>query len=101
MYLENIFISIYVYDFVLITIQIHIDIPRMSTPLFQQTTVQEMFERILFIWAIRHPASGYVQGMNDLVTPFYVVFLQEYLPIGTSILILLVNFCKTIHSCIF
>ncbi|KAL5238107.1 hypothetical protein ACI65C_005517 [Semiaphis heraclei] len=65
--------------------QIHIDIPRMSTPLFQQTTVQEMFERILFIWAIRHPASGYVQGMNDLVTPFYVVFLQEYLPIGTNI----------------
>jgi len=67
----------------------------MSTPLFQQTTVQEMFERILFIWAIRHPASGYVQGMNDLVTPFYVVFLQEYLPIGTSI-ILLVKFCKII-----
>jgi len=61
----------------------------MSTPLFQQTTVQEMFERILFIWAIRHPASGYVQGMNDLVTPIYVIFLQEYLPIGTSILILL------------
>lgn len=60
----------------------------MSTPLFQQTTVQEMFERILFIWAIRHPASGYVQGMNDLVTPFYVVFLQEYLPIGKMIKIL-------------
>lgn len=54
----------------------------MSTALFQQTIVQEMFERILFIWAIRHPASGYVQGMNDLVTPFYIVFLQEYLPIG-------------------
>lgn len=56
----------------------------MSTPLFQQKIVQEMFERILFIWAIRHPASGYVQGMNDLVTPFYVVFLQEYLPIGND-----------------
>ncbi|XP_063241700.1 TBC1 domain family member 22B [Bacillus rossius redtenbacheri] len=61
--------------------QIHIDIPRMSPliALFQQRTVQEMFERILYIWAIRHPASGYVQGMNDLVTPFYVVFLQEVL----------------------
>ncbi|KAJ8883058.1 hypothetical protein PR048_014897 [Dryococelus australis] len=59
--------------------QIHIDIPRMSPliALFQQKIVQEMFERILYIWAIRHPASGYVQGMNDLVTPFYVVFLQE------------------------
>ena len=29
--------------------------------------------------AIRHPASGYVQGINDLATPFMVVFLSEYL----------------------
>lgn len=39
-----------------------------------------MFERILYIWAIRHPASGYVQGINDLVTPFFMVFLQEAAP---------------------
>ncbi|KAK3753520.1 hypothetical protein QZH41_018010 [Actinostola sp. cb2023] len=60
--------------------QIHIDIPRMNPliPLFQQSLVQEIFERILYIWAIRHPASGYVQGMNDLVTPFFVVFLSAY-----------------------
>ncbi|CAD7091026.1 unnamed protein product [Hermetia illucens] len=59
--------------------QIHIDVPRMNphVPLFQQKAVQDMFERILFIWAIRHPASGYVQGINDLVTPFFIVFLQE------------------------
>lgn len=50
--------------------------------LFQQKLVQEMFERILFIWAIRHPASGYVQGINDLVTPFFIVFLQEVLEPG-------------------
>jgi hypothetical protein len=34
------------------------------------------------IWqfqGIRHPASGYVQGINDLVTPFLVVFLSEHL----------------------
>lgn len=61
--------------------QIHIDIPRMSPliPLFQQTLVQEIFERILYIWAIRHPASGYVQGINDLVTPIFVVFLTEFI----------------------
>lgn len=61
--------------------QIQIDVPRMSPSvlLFQQETVQEIFERILYIWAIRHPASGYVQGMNDLVTPFFVVFLSERL----------------------
>uniref|UniRef100_A0A1A8NRE9 TBC1 domain family, member 22B n=2 Tax=Nothobranchius TaxID=28779 RepID=A0A1A8NRE9_9TELE len=60
--------------------QIHIDIPRTNPliPLFQQPAVQEVFERILFIWAIRHPASGYVQGINDLVTPFFVAFLSEF-----------------------
>ncbi|KAG8989141.1 GTPase-activating protein, partial [Tulasnella sp. 427] len=36
-------------------------------------------ERILYVWAIRHPASGYVQGINDLVTPFYEVFLSAYI----------------------
>ncbi|XP_038612388.1 TBC1 domain family member 22A isoform X2 [Tachyglossus aculeatus] len=59
--------------------QIHIDIPRMSPEaLILQAKVTEIFERILFIWAIRHPASGYVQGINDLVTPFFVVFLGEH-----------------------
>ena len=42
--------------------------------------MQKIFERILFIWSIRHPASGYVQGMNDLVTPFFVTYLSEYIP---------------------
>ncbi|KAH8359264.1 hypothetical protein KR093_005497, partial [Drosophila rubida] len=67
--------------------QIHIDVPRMNPqiPLFQQQLVQEMFERILFIWAIRHPASGYVQGINDLVTPFFIVFLQEVLSPNTDL----------------
>ncbi|XP_029472959.1 TBC1 domain family member 22A isoform X2 [Rhinatrema bivittatum] len=60
--------------------QIHIDIPRMSPEsLILHPTVTEIFERILFIWAIRHPASGYVQGMNDLVTPFFVVFISDYI----------------------
>jgi hypothetical protein len=61
--------------------QISIDVPRMSPliPLFQQKPVQEIFERILYIWSTRHPASGYVQGINDLVTPFFVVFLSEYI----------------------
>ncbi|XP_026846198.1 TBC1 domain family member 22B [Drosophila persimilis] len=67
--------------------QIHIDVPRMNPqiPLFQQQLVQEMFERVLFIWAIRHPASGYVQGINDLVTPFFIVFLQEALTPNTDL----------------
>lgn len=31
---------------------------------------------------MRHPASGYVQGINDVATPFIVVFLSEYLPVN-------------------
>jgi hypothetical protein len=37
-----------------------------------------MLNRILFIWAVRHPASGYVQGINDLCAPLLLVFLSEY-----------------------
>ena len=31
---------------------------------------------------MRHPASGYVQGINDVVTPFMVVFLSEYVEVN-------------------
>ncbi|KAI3384818.1 hypothetical protein SNEBB_009071 [Seison nebaliae] len=60
--------------------QIHIDILRMNPgiTLFAQKRVQQIFERVLFIWSIRRPASGYVQGINDVVTPFFVVFLSEF-----------------------
>ncbi|XP_065410835.1 TBC1 domain family member 22A isoform X4 [Chrysemys picta bellii] len=65
--------------------QIHIDIPRMNPESLRlQPKVTEIFERILFIWAIRHPASGYVQGINDLVTPFFVVFVCEYIEGGVE-----------------
>jgi hypothetical protein len=58
--------------------QIHIDVPRTNPDviLFQNMEIQAGLERILYIWSIRHPASGYVQGINDLVTPFLVVFLH-------------------------
>jgi len=38
----------------------------------------QCLERVLYVWTIRHPASGYVQGINDLVTPFFSVFLSQY-----------------------
>lgn len=31
---------------------------------------------------MRHPASGYVQGINDVVTPFIIVFLSEYISVN-------------------
>jgi len=64
--------------------QIKIDIPRTnpSIELYQQPKIQELMERVLFIWAIRHPASGYVQGLNDLICPFMMVFFSEHVRHG-------------------
>ncbi|KAJ1840321.1 GTPase-activating protein, partial [Coemansia sp. RSA 2703] len=60
--------------------QIKIDVPRTAPDLsmFRQAAVQRSLERLLYCWAARHPASGYVQGINDLATPFYHVFLAEH-----------------------
>jgi TBC1 domain family member 2 len=62
--------------------QILVDLPRTSPniPFFQQSSIQKSMERILYIWSIRHPASGYVQGMNDLLTPILLVFMNAYVP---------------------
>lgn len=61
--------------------QISIDVPRTNPhlPLYGYEATQRSLERILYVWAIRHPASGYVQGINDLVTPFWQVFLGQYI----------------------
>ena len=37
--------------------------------------------RILYVWHMRHPSSGYVQGLNDIVTPFIIVFLSDFIQI--------------------
>jgi len=60
--------------------QIAVDIPRTvsSVPFVHLPSSQSMLQRLLYIWAIRHPASGYVQGINDLVTPFMAVFISEH-----------------------
>lgn len=60
--------------------QVSVDVPRTApgVAFFHQEPVQRSLERILYIWGIRHPASGYVQGINDLVTPFLTVFLSQH-----------------------
>lgn len=61
--------------------QVSIDVPRTNPhiPLYAFEATQRSLERILYVWAIRHPASGYVQGINDLATPFLQVFLGTYI----------------------
>jgi len=56
---------------------VHRTIPEVDV--FGHDLVQCMLNRILFVWSILHPESGYVQGVNDLAAPFVLVFLGEQL----------------------
>lgn len=60
--------------------QISIDLPRTHIALLRDARVTLLFERVLFVWSVRHPASGYVQGMNDLLQPFFFAFLAPHCP---------------------
>jgi len=61
--------------------QILVDVPRTypDIPFFQQNLIQRAMERVLYIWAIRHPASGYVQGISEIICPFLLVFFSAYI----------------------
>ncbi|CAG9313322.1 unnamed protein product [Blepharisma stoltei] len=60
--------------------QIEDDIPRTQpdVPMFRDEPIREVLRRILYIWSVRHPASGYVQGINDLCSIFLIVFMMPY-----------------------
>mmetsp|Transcript_50999 Transcript_50999/g.75682 ORF Transcript_50999/g.75682 Transcript_50999/m.75682 type:complete len:522 (-) Transcript_50999:199-1764(-) len=59
--------------------QIEIDIPRTAPgqELFRSLRIRKCMERILYVWSIRHPASSYVQGISDLITPLLAVLLSD------------------------
>eukprot|EP00760_Papus_ankaliazontas_P020615 PhM_4_TR18474/c0_g1_i2/m.21220/K20360/TBC1D22, GYP1; TBC1 domain family member 2 len=61
--------------------QIYMDAVRTcpGAALFQSEWGLKALQRILYVWSARHPASGYVQGINDLATPFMCVFLLDAL----------------------
>jgi hypothetical protein len=61
--------------------QVAVDCPRTAPgeAFVRDERVQLLLARLLYVWGVRHPASGYVQGMNDIVTPFLAVFLGERL----------------------
>jgi len=59
--------------------QILVDAPRTcpGVPLFAQEGIQTLMVKVLYVWSVRHPASGYVQGMNDLLSIFVLVFAAD------------------------
>ena len=59
--------------------QIRKDLPRAGNiRVLHVERIQKIMERVLYIWALRHPACGYVQGMNDIVYPFLFVLLVDH-----------------------
>jgi TBC1 domain family member 2 len=59
--------------------QVLVDVPRTapSVKLFRDERIKTLLTRILYIWAMRHPASSYVQGINDIVMPLIVTYLTQ------------------------
>jgi len=50
---------------------------RSPAELVEQPRFQAIMERVLFVWSVRQPASGYVQGLNDVLLPLIVVALCD------------------------
>lgn len=67
--------------------QIKIDVPRtlLHLRLYTYKATQQLLVHVLYLWAVRHPASGYVQGINDLVTPLLQTFLKPHVPEGVPL----------------
>eukprot|EP00930_Biecheleria_cincta_P046635 TRINITY_DN32183_c0_g1_i1.p1 TRINITY_DN32183_c0_g1~~TRINITY_DN32183_c0_g1_i1.p1 ORF type:complete len:574 (+),score=105.93 TRINITY_DN32183_c0_g1_i1:40-1722(+) len=67
--------------------QIRLDLPRTEVckgpgsanlqAIVDSELVQALMERVLFVWAMQQPDTGYVQGMNDVLLPLLFVFLAD------------------------
>lgn len=65
--------------------QILIDVKRTNPgEAFSSKIAKDMLTRILFVWAFKHPASGYVQGINDLAAIFMYVFIAEVVDLNRT-----------------
>lgn len=40
--------------------------------------IKKALSRVLQVWAVNHPATGYFQGLNDLASPFFQTFLFSH-----------------------
>jgi hypothetical protein len=61
--------------------QIQRDVPRphLTQSILLTPVVQNALCRMLFLWTLRHPVVGFVQGMNDLASVFFSLYLYEKL----------------------
>jgi TBC1 domain family member 2 len=65
--------------------QIDMDLPRThpNVPVYHLPMVRLAMRRILYLFAVLHPETGYVQGMNEMITPLVAVFVCDYFSSGT------------------
>lgn len=59
---------------------------------FKSPLIKISLARMLLIYAMNHPFTSYIQGMNDLIAPIFCVFAGEYF--NMSYLQLVNNFAK-------
>ncbi|KYR02141.1 RabGAP/TBC domain-containing protein [Tieghemostelium lacteum] len=63
--------------------QVHLDVIRTRPDgfceLFELKEIEKMMERILVIWSLENQDVSYFQGLNDLLCPFILVFLDSEL----------------------
>merc|ERR1719352_822290 len=66
--------------------QIRRDLPRIVVrgphsvrlqALVDSPRIHSVMERVLFLWAVRQPAAGYVQGLHDVLLPLLLVFCAD------------------------
>lgn len=57
--------------------QLALDLPRHKMSLFHDPRTVTRLERMLFLWSLRHPAVGFVQGIDDIMVQFFFVFLGD------------------------
>lgn len=48
-----------------------------SSGVLQQETVMMKMTRVLYVWSKRHPTTGYVQGMNEVLGVISQVYLRD------------------------
>ena len=60
--------------------QVLVDIPRTlpEVRLFKNQRIRDMMARILYLYSLRNPSTGYVQGFNELLCPFVIVYISGY-----------------------
>lgn len=60
--------------------QVLVDIPRTlpEVPLFKNQRIKDMMARVLYLYALKNPSTGYVQGFNELICPFMLVYFGGY-----------------------